>query len=100
MEDIGNNLRSALGTGLPGILGALAILIVGWLIALIVASIVRRALNRTNVDNRLVNTMTNTGPGQAPPFKVENLVATAVFWLISPYPACGGDHYCVAMRRF
>jgi small-conductance mechanosensitive channel len=40
------------GSFLPKLLGAIALLIIGWLVARIVANIIRRALTRTNLDNR------------------------------------------------
>ena len=41
------------GSFLPNLLGALAILFVGWIIALIAAALVRGVLKRTSLDNRL-----------------------------------------------
>jgi len=41
------------GSFLPDLLGALAILVVGWIVALVVAALVRGLLNRTSLDNRL-----------------------------------------------
>jgi len=43
----------SLGNYVPNILGALAILIVGWLLALIVSAAVRGILKRTDFDNRI-----------------------------------------------
>jgi hypothetical protein len=42
-----------LGSNLPGLLAALAVLIVGWLAAFIVAAIVRSLMKRTQLDDRL-----------------------------------------------
>ena len=44
---------SQIGTYLPSILGAIALLILGWLVAIVVASVVKSLLNRTSIDNRV-----------------------------------------------
>ncbi len=62
------------------LLGALAILLIGWLIAGIVSKVVRSLLNRTDVDNRLA-AMISGGRTQSN-LKVENLIAAVIFWII------------------
>ena len=42
-----------LGGNLPGLLAALAVLIVGWLAAFVIAAIVRSLMKRTQLDDRL-----------------------------------------------
>lgn len=64
---------------LLGIAGALAILIAGWLIATVVASIVKGLLNRTEIDNKLAEWVTGN-PGSDVP--IEKWAATIVYWLI------------------
>ena len=62
------------------LLGALAILLIGWLIAGIVSKVVRSLLNRTDIDNRLA-AMISGGRTQSD-LKVENLIAAVIFWII------------------
>ncbi|QSJ16182.1 mechanosensitive ion channel [Nostoc sp. UHCC 0702] len=62
----------------PRLLGAAAILLVGWLIAAIAAAVTRGILNRTNIDNRIAAGV--TGRDDVP--QVEKLVSTLVFWSI------------------
>lgn len=62
------------------LLGALAILLIGWLIAGIVSKVVRSLLKRTDVDNRLA-AMISGGRTQSD-LKVENLIAAVIFWII------------------
>jgi hypothetical protein len=62
---------------LPRIVGAVVILVLGWIAALIVSSIVRGLLRRTAVDNRLA-----TALGGRQGLRVEEGVATAVFYFI------------------
>ncbi|MBW4651099.1 MAG: mechanosensitive ion channel [Kastovskya adunca ATA6-11-RM4] len=68
-----------LGEFVPSLLAAIAILIIGVLIALIAAAIVRGILNRTNIDNKIAGWVTGD-PRQAP--KVEDWISGAVFWII------------------
>ena len=70
-----------LATSLPRFLGAIALLVLGFVVALIAKAIVRGLLNRTNIDNRLVSWMASGQPGaEAPP--IEKWISNAVFWII------------------
>jgi hypothetical protein len=69
-----------LGLILPGLLGAIAMLLIGWLIAVLVSAAVRGLLHRTNLDNRISAWVTGQ-PGQ-PTTQVEQWVAAIVFWVI------------------
>lgn len=64
---------------LPNLLAALAVLVVGWLIALAAAALVRKVLRRTHVDDR-VATWVSPDPKERPP--IERIVARAVFWVL------------------
>ncbi|MBF2003554.1 MAG: mechanosensitive ion channel [Synechococcales cyanobacterium C42_A2020_086] len=66
---------------LPSLLGAIAILIIGWLVALVVAAAVQGLLHRTTLDDRVAAWMTGRRD-PASKIPVEKWVATAVFWLI------------------
>lgn len=63
----------------PPILKALAILVVGWLVAKVVAAGIRKILNKTDWDNRLAAYITR---GKAEDLAIEEAVATVVYWLI------------------
>jgi hypothetical protein len=75
---------SQIGAFLPNLLAALAILIVGWLIATVVASVVQGLLRRTNIDNRLAGWVTGR-PEEASNLAVEKWFSIAVFWLIMAF---------------
>jgi Conserved TM helix len=62
----------------PRLLGAAAILLVGWLIAAIAAAVIRGILNRTKLDNRIAAGV--TGRTDVP--QVEKLISSLVFWSI------------------
>ena len=62
----------------PSLLGAIAILVIGWLVAIFAKAIIQGVLKRTNLDNRIAAGL--TGRDDAP--EVENLISGLVFWLI------------------
>ena len=64
---------------LPRLLGAVAILVIGWLGALLVASIIRSALRRTGFDRKLAQWY--SGEGNTAP-KVERGIARGAYYLI------------------
>jgi hypothetical protein len=73
--DVGNSLEVALRTQLPRILGAVAILIIGWIVAIIVRATIRRLLGVAELNRRIADTTEQK-------LDLESGVATAVFWLI------------------
>jgi hypothetical protein len=68
------------GPLIVNLVGAIAILILGWIIATILASVVRGLLNRTSIDERIVSWTTGR-QGEAAP-NVEKWAATIVFWIV------------------
>ncbi|MDF5723486.1 MAG: mechanosensitive ion channel [Rhizonema sp. PD37] len=62
---------------LPTLLGAVLILLVGWVIAAIASALTRSLLNRTNIDNRIARGIT----GRELP-QVEKIISSLVFWAI------------------
>ena len=72
-----------IGSYLPNILAAILILIVGYIVAKIVSSVVGGILKRTSLDNRLARSLGGTG------LQAENAVSTAVFWLIMLFVLIG-----------
>ncbi len=80
MEVILDQITQLVGAYIPNLIGALAILIIGWLVALVVSAIVRRALRRTTLDNRLARWI--VGEDEAKAFEVERWIAKGVYYLI------------------
>jgi len=68
-------LQSALGTHVPQILGAIALLAVGWLVAVLVRAGVRRALSVLGVNKRISE---STGAQ----VDAEHPLAVGAFWLV------------------
>jgi len=69
-----------IGEAILAFLGGLLLLIVGYFVARLVASVVRGLLNRTDFDNRAAKWL--EGEDGIQPFSVEDVVAKVVFWLI------------------
>ena len=71
-----------LGGFLPQLLGALGILIVGWIVALVARAGVRGALHRTQFDNRLAQWASG-----GKPVAIEQAVGTVVYWIVMLFVA-------------
>lgn len=68
---------------LPNLLAALAILIIGWLIALVVSRVIRGLLRRTTLDDRIASFLASGGETtERRRYNVEGWFSGAVFWLI------------------
>jgi hypothetical protein len=65
---------------LPSLLAALAILVVGWIAARIIAALVRAGLKRTTIDNKLAVWLAGEERGKS--IAVENVAAKIVFYTI------------------
>lgn len=80
MEPILDQITQVVGPYLPRLAAALAILIGGWLIALVLGAIVRRALRRTTLDNRLAAWF--AGEDAAKGTDVETWAGNGVYYLV------------------
>lgn len=76
---LGLQLPPNLWSVLTTVAGAVAIFILGWLLALVMASVARGILKRVNIDNRIAQSIS---PQQAQNLNIEELVGTIVFWVI------------------
>ena len=70
-----DSMQNTMATHLPGILGAVLILVVGWLIAVIARAATRKALGALHVNRRVTDSTQQ-------PVNVEGGVASGVFWVI------------------
>lgn len=80
------NTGSSLLNFLPNLLGALAVLIIGWIVATFAASLLRGLLKRTSIDERLSNW---TGASSSAPLPIAKWLATAVYWIILAFTIVG-----------
>ncbi len=80
MQETWTQITEMLGNKLPGLLGALAVLIVGWLAAFIIAAIVRSMMKRTKLDDRLAIWLgdDDTAPHDA----FERWIPRAVYYVV------------------
>lgn len=70
-----DSLQSTLGSHIPQLLGALAIFVLGWLIAVVVRAAVRKSLGFIGVNHRF-GKLTGTG------VDIEGAVALGLFWVV------------------
>jgi hypothetical protein len=73
-------LMALVGEDMLNLLAGLGILIVGWIIARIIKSVVYRLMKRTNLDNRLAGAVAD---GEEPTkLNIGSWVATGAFYLV------------------
>jgi hypothetical protein len=81
---IGGTVRNAFVVffaWLPHVVGALAVLLIGWFVAKLVANIVGRALQRAGLDRRMHQGLGGTAIERAVP-RPSGLIRAIVFWVI------------------
>jgi len=83
MENFLGEVSRTLGTFLPSLIWAIILLVVGWVVATVAASIVKGILKRTTLDNRLASMVMGQDPDQQIP--VEQWAAAAVYWVIMAF---------------
>jgi Conserved TM helix len=71
----------------PNVIGAIALLLIGLIVAWILAWVVGRLLSKTSIDDRLMQTVTggNSLGGWSP----EKIVSTIVFWVVALFGVIG-----------
>lgn len=69
------NLQNSLGTYLPNLLGGIALLLVGWFVALLLSALTRRGLMAIRINDRL-NANTHSR------IDFERIAARLVFWFV------------------
>jgi hypothetical protein len=77
MPELVNQIIQTVGGYLPNIVAAVVILIVGWLVALLVAAIVRGVLNRTTLDNRIAS-----WAGIEQDVKLEPIISKTIYYIV------------------
>jgi hypothetical protein len=79
VENFVRQTGGTIGTFVPSLLGALATLVIGWIVAWAVSTVVRNLLKRTDLDNRLVRIISG---GSRQNMNTEKLFGDIVFWVI------------------
>jgi Conserved TM helix len=80
MEAIWENLKTQFASYTPNLLGALTVLVIGWILALIVSAAVKGILARVSVDNRLAKWL--AGPDSQKAVPAEDWASRAVFYFL------------------
>jgi hypothetical protein len=80
MNEMLEQLRQQFAAFGPNLLAGLAVLVLGWLVAIFAAFIVRKLLGKTSVDNRIAAWI--TGPDRKTPVPIERWAGKAVFFLV------------------
>ena len=75
-----SQLGADLGVSVLGVIKAILILIVGWIIASIIKGVVKKVLNSTDLDNKLASAVMGQRGGES--FPVETWIANLIFWLV------------------
>ena len=79
LTQMGEQFFGEMGSYLPNLVAALLVLIIGWLLALLVAKLVVAALRRTSIDNRIAAWVRGE-EGEAP--EVEPVIGRIMFWFL------------------
>ena len=80
IQQIQSQLGVNLGESLLGLLKAIVIFVVGWIIASIIKGVVKKILNSTDIDNKIAAAVTGQRGGTS--FPIESWIATLIFWII------------------
>jgi len=80
LDAISTGFGAGLGEFLPKLLGAIAILVIGLIIAYVVALAIKSLLHKTNIDDRIAASITGRPASDVPAAK---WVSDIVFWLIA-----------------
>ena len=73
-----NSLTTHLGTILPGVLGALFVLLIGFFIARILKSVTKKLMTKTSIDERI-------GKSMNVKFRMDNFIAKLVYYIVLIY---------------
>ncbi len=79
MESIRESLVDVVGPYLPRLAAAVVVLIVGWLVALVIAAMVRAVLKRTTIDDRIAKWI--AGEEKVEAIDLEAWIARCVYYL-------------------
>lgn len=80
MENIFNDITQMIGNYVPNLLGAIAILVIGWIVASIISKVVHSLLKKTDIDNHIASKF-NVEESKKP-FQLEHSISRGVFWFL------------------
>ena len=80
LQQIEAFLQGPVGTAVLSVIWALVILLIGYIVARILASVARGILKRTSLDNQFAQTLSE--PENPREFQVEDSIGKVVFWVV------------------
>jgi hypothetical protein len=80
MDQIVAFFQGPFGAMILSVLKALLILIIGYIVARILANITRRILKRTQLDNRLASSLSEEDAPRE--YNIEDIISKVVFWVL------------------
>ncbi|MCW8850192.1 MAG: mechanosensitive ion channel, partial [Melioribacteraceae bacterium] len=80
MGNIITDITQLIGNYVPNLLGAVAILVIGWIVASIISKLVKSILKKTDIDNRIAQKL--SADSDKKPFALEHTVSRGVFWFL------------------
>lgn len=83
-----SNIINQISSALPNLLYAIAILVIGFIVAAIASKVVKAALSRTNIDNQIAARITGRSDGAAVT-NIEKWISSLVFWVIMIFVLVG-----------
>ncbi len=89
IENFVKQTSGTVGAFLPNLLGGLLTLVIGWIVASVVSSVVRNLLKRTDLDNRLGRWATGGATTGRSEMNTEKLAGDIVFWVIFLFALLG-----------
>jgi Conserved TM helix len=82
VENFVKQTSGTVGAFLPSLIGAVGILIIGWILAFILSSIVQKLLKRTDLDNKLGDIITGGSSRSASALNTEKIGGDITFWIV------------------
>jgi Conserved TM helix len=89
IENFVKQTGGTVGAFLPNLIGGLLTLVIGWIVASVISSVVRNLLKRTDLDNRLGRWATGGATSGRSEMNTEKLAGDIVFWVIFLFALLG-----------
>ena len=80
MQQMLKEIGESIAAYIPNLVGALVILVIGWIIALVLSAVVRGVLRRTKLDTKLANWVPVKDGEEVP--DVAGGIGRVTFWLL------------------
>ena len=82
MQEVINQFLQVVGTYIPSVLAAVAVLIVGWLVALILAAVIGGIIRRTSLDERIARLLSEDERPEDERINIANWIQKAAYYIL------------------